>query len=326
MINMSRTAFGRNVKFFLLLLIAAVTVTSGCTTPFGGGSKGGGPGVVVDIFQPTLGQTTPIESDEPVSFHLEVINRGDYNNAPAVAELTGIDTTEWKLFGDVYRDLGLLLAPDPESQTQGGRGTADWDVITPTLSRNQKITYEPIARVYYYYETDVKKPVWFDNSEELRRIVQGAGTLDTEPATSWNAPLAVTVNTGNFVKAGDWTNSKFQLQIRIENTGNGQVFGRDYPVAVEIEWPDGVVPIGDCPRQIQFGTGFYDNLPPYLTTPSLGRFVRLWNGKYTDISCEFQVTQPPTNKVKKNFRVKLAYIYYVDAVTHITVKGYEETV
>ena len=323
MIRMMGTAFGRNVKFFLLLFIAAIAVTSGCIN---GTTTGGTQGVIADVFRPTLGQTTPIESDEPVTFHLEVVNRGDYNNAPAVAELTGIDTNEWNLYGDVYRDLGLLLAPDPESQTQGGRGRADWDAITPTLPRNQYMSYEPLARVYYYYETRVKKPVWFVTSEELRRIVDGAGTLDSEPTTIWNAPLRVTVSTGNFVKARDWRESKFQLMIRIDNQGGGQIFGKDYPVALEVIWPDGVIPVGDCPRQIQFGTGIYDNLPPFLNTPAFGRFVRVWNGQYTDITCEFQVTQPPTNKVKKNFDVKLGYIYYVDAATHITVKGFEEFV
>lgn len=325
MIKMMGTAFGRNVKFFLLLFIAAVTVTSGCTLP-GGQTTSGGPGITVDIFQPTLGQTTPIESSEPVSLHLEVINRGDYNNAPAVAELTGIDTVEWNLFGDVYRDLGLLLAPDPESETLGGRGTADWDVITPVLSRNQKMTYEPIARVYYYYETRATKPVWFVTAEELRRVVQGGDALSTEATVLTSGPLTVTVNTGKFVKAREWRESKFQLQMRIENTGGGQIFGRDYPVAIEVKWPDGVIPVGDCPRQIQFGTGIYTNLPPFLTTPAFGRFVRVWNGKYTDVTCEFQVTNPPTNKVKKNFEVKLGYIYYVDAATQITVKGFEEFV
>ncbi len=325
MIEMKGASFGRNVKFFLLLLIGAVIATSGCTAPtIGGGTTGGGPGIVVDIFQPTLGLTEPIESNEPVTFHLEVVNKGDYNNAPAVAELTGIDTNEWNLFGDVYRDLGTLLAPDPESQTEGGRGIADWDVITPSLQRNQEMTYEPIARVYYYYETHVRKPVWFVTGEELRRIVQTGGSLESEPTTPWAGPLTVTIDTGRFVKAREWRESKFQLQIRIENTGGGQIFGRDYPVAIEVKWPDGVVPIGDCPRQVQFGTGLYDKLPPFLSPPSFGRFVRLWNGRYTDITCEFQVTQPPTNKVKKNFEVKLGYIYYVDAVTHITVKGFEE--
>jgi hypothetical protein len=325
MIRMKGTAFGRNAKFLLLLFIAAVTVISGCTG-IGPGTTGGGQGIAVDIFRPTLGQTTPIESEEPVSFHLEVINRGNYNNAPAVAELTGIDTAEWSIYGDVYRDLGLLLAPDPESQTEGGRGRADWDAVTPTLPRNQRMTYEPIARVYYYYETRVRKPVWFVTSEELRRIVDGAGTLDSEPTTTWAGPLTVTVDTGQFVKARDWRESKFQLQIRIDNTGGGQIFGRDYPVAVEVIWPDGVIPVGDCPRQIEFGTGIYNNLPPFLSTPAFGRFVRVWNGQYTDITCEFQVTNPPTNKVKKNFDVKLGYIYYVDAATQITVKGFEEFV
>jgi len=325
MIRMMGTAFGRNAKFFLLLFIAAIALTSGCTG-LNQSTSGTGQGLFAEIFRPTLGQTTPIESDEPVTLHLEVVNKGDYNNAPAVAELTGIDTTEWNLYGDVYRDLGLLLAPDPESQTEGGRGRADWDVITPTLPRNQYMTYEPLARVYYYYETRVTKPVWFVTSEELRRIIDGAGSLDSEPTTIWNGPLRVTVDTGRFVKARDWRESKFQLQIRIDNTGGGQIFGKDYPVALEVTWPDGVIPVDDCPRQIQFGTGIYDNLPPFLNVPAFGRFVRVWNGQYTDITCEFQVTNPPTNKVEKNFEVKLGYIYYMDAATSITVKGFEEFV
>ena len=307
------------MRFLLLLSVLAIMTASGCVTGTTGTT--GGPGLVVEKFLPSL---DTIESGEPVSLQLEVRNRGDYNNAMTIAELMDIDPTEWAVAGGTIRDLGTLLAPDLESQTEGGLATAAWEITSPLLKRGQRLVYPVRARVYYLYETTATKPVWFVTSEELRRIVQLGDALPSESTIMTGGPLAVTVNAGQFVKAREWSESKFQLQIRIQNSGAGQVRGRNYPIAMEVTWPSWVTPVkGVCPEQIQWGAVLYNDIPPGLSQPT-GTYIMMWDGRSTDVTCEFMIVSPPASRTKGDFEVKLNYIYSVDATTQITVKGMEE--
>lgn len=316
----------RKAKFLLMLcvLVAIVTVSGCIGQP--SGTSGGGPGIVVEKFETSL---STIESGEPVSLRLEARNRGEYNGpaqigVPAVAEIMSIDPTEWGVMPSTIVDIGTMLMPDIESNTEGGLGTANWELMAPLLQRGQRKSYEIRARVYYPYETRATKPVWFVTAEELRRVVQMGDALAGEAATQTAGPLTVTVNAGQFVRANEYKDSKFQLQIRIDNSGAGQVRGRNYPVAMAVTWPPWVAPVGGyCPSQTQWITPIFTDVPAIL--PSLpGTYVYLWNGRTTDITCEFQIVQPPSSRTQGNFEVALGYIYSVDATTRIEVKGTEE--
>jgi hypothetical protein len=168
----------RNVKPLLLFCVMAAVVTaSGCVTD--GGTQIGGPGLVIEKFDTSL-QT--VDSNEKVGVRLEVRNQGGYNGVaglgtPAVAEIMSIDPTEWMITPSTVVDVGTLLMPDPDSQTPGGLGVANWQLLSPLLQRGTTKTYEISARVYYPYETNVIKPVWFVTAEELRRIVQNGQAL-----------------------------------------------------------------------------------------------------------------------------------------------------
>ena len=316
-------ALAKRLKF-LLLLSVFVLVTSGCIGD--GTTTGGGPGLVIEKFDTTLDL---IESGEPVGLQLEVRNQGDYNGetgigAPAMAELMSIDPMEWTVTPSTVVDLGTILARDIESNTMGGVGRANWELIAPLLQRGQRQNYEILSRVYYQYETIATKPVWFVTTEELRRLVQNGESLSSDTGTWTSGPLSVTVNAGPFVKAREWTDARFQLQIRIDNTVVGQVRGRNYPIAVEVTWPQWVMPVeGYCPPETMWGMPVYDDIPPGLPQPA-GNFIYMWDGKSTDISCEFQIIQPPASRTQGNFEVKLGYIYSIDQKTQITVKGTEE--
>jgi hypothetical protein len=318
----------KNVKFLLLLCVIAIVPISGCTAGTGN-TTGGGPGLVIETFKSSL---TSIESGERVGLQLEVRNVGEYNGiaglgVPTIAEIMAIDPTEWMVNPATVVDVGTLLMPDAESQTQGALGKANWDLQAPLLSRGTTKTYEVRARVYYPYETKAIKPIWFVTAEELRRIVQNGEALAGEAQTQSAGPLTVTVNAGNFVKAREFRDSKFQLQIKIDNTGGGQVRGRDYPVAVTIQYPTWVIPVGgSCPPQSQWTTPpiYSTDVPMALPTPIGNTYVKLWNGRSTDITCEFAIVQPPSSRTSGNFDVTLGYIYSVDASTQVTVKGTEE--
>ncbi len=315
----------RKTNFLLLLFVLAVLTTSGC---IGGTTSGsaGGQGLVIETFKTT---SDSIESGESVGLQLEVRNMGGYNGqtgigVPAIAEIMSIDPNEWMVTPATIVDLGTLLIPDTESQTPGGLAKATWELVAPRLERGITKPYALRARVYYPYETTVVRPVWFVTSEELRRIVQLGNALESQSQTQTSGPLTVTINAGNFVKAQDFRTSKFQLQIRIDNTGSGEIRGKDYPVAISVEWPQWVSPIGGyCPQQTQWTVPLYTDIPAGLPQPA-GTFIKMWNGKTTDMTCEFQIVQPPSSRTAGDFKVKLGYIYSTDSSTQVTVKGMEE--
>ncbi len=319
--------FAKKVEFLLLLgVLAIVMAVSGCLAAPTDGVAGGGPGLVIERFDTTL---DTIESGEPVGLQLDVRNQGGYNGelgtgATAIAEIMSIDPIEWTIAPSTVVNLGTILAPDLESQTQGGVGRANWELTAPMLERGQRKTYEVRSRVYYEYETIATKPLWFVTSEELRRVVQNGEALASEAITQVSSPLTVTVNAGQFVKAREWTNARFQLQIRLDNTGGGQVRGRNYPIAMEVKWPQWVTPVGGfCPPETYWGIPDYTDVPPGLPQPS-GTFIYMWDGRSTDITCEFQIVQPPSSRTQGEFEVKLDYLYSVDAISQLTVKGIEQ--
>jgi hypothetical protein len=319
---MSSSGTGKKLKLAFLMLPILVVFVSGCTL-FGPTTSTSGTGIAVNTFEPDL---SPKYSDQDVNLHLEVQNTGDYNT-PAVAQLINIDTQTWGAF-DEYQDLGTILAPDKEQGTEGGIATADWQLRTPMLNKGQEMTYTPMARIYYYYETRAIKPILFVTEQELTDIVRKGESLQSDPTVTTAGPLSIEVKTGNFVRTSDWKSSKFQVQINIENKGNGMVFGKEYPIAIYVEWPVGVInPIGDCPNKYNWGSNFvfYENLPYGLSQPTFGDFIKLWNGKSTKITCEFEVVSPPSNRIKKDLNIKLGYMYYVDKATDLKVIGKEET-
>lgn len=320
-------AFNRNVKFLLLLCVIAVVAASGCVT--GGGDIGGGPGIVVEKFEPAL---TSVESGETVALQLEVRNEGDYNGglggsgAHAISQIMSIDPFEWQVLPSTIYDMGTILAPIRESQTPGELKKATWQLTAPLLERGQTKTYEILARTFYEYETKAIKPVWFVTGEELRKAVQNGETLASESVTQTSGPLTVDVITGNFVKSNDYRSSRFQLQIKIRNTGGGTIRGTSYPVAIHVDYPAWVMPVeGTCPSEWQTVTPEdYREVPVGLMWPDFGNFVYVWDGQQTDVTCEFQIIQPPASRTKGDFEIRLGYIYSVDAKTQLTVEGMEE--
>ncbi len=310
----------------LLLLTGIVLTTSGCTSiGLGGDTAAIGSGVAVTKFDSNL---DALESDDEVTLHLEVQNRGDAI-ATAAAELIGIYTQDWNLFGNTEQMIGELLPADEESGTEGQIGTLYWTLRAPDLQRGEKRTYEPIARMFYSYETRVIKPITFLTSEELRRTVQNGESLPSEIATVSDGPLSVSVRTGEFVRTKDisqWEQSYFPIDIVIENTGGGLIAGENYPIGIEITPPPGTIfRGGDCPRESQLEWMSYDNLlPAGLTRPISPNFVYMWDGKETKITCELKVTEPPEYKESRELSVVLEYIYYQDAKLPITVTGTRE--
>lgn len=309
------------IKWVLVLPLLVVLV-SGCTLPNGGGGVSGN-GIVITQFEPSL---RSIESDDEVSLHLEVQNRGDVTGT-AAAKLIGIYPQDWGVFQTDHL-LNNLYPADLERGTEGQIVTADWILRAPNLKRGERRTYTPMARVFYSYETRAIKPITFVTSDELRRIIQNGQSLASEPAKVTSGPLTVTIKSGEFVRTKDnWEQSYFPVQIDITNTGGGMIAGENYPIGIEIEAPQGTMFKGECPprSQTEWGGSFYDmHLPVGITRPISPKTILMWNGRDATVTCEMKVVTPPEYRQEREFKVVLKYIYYIDQETTIDVVGTEE--
>jgi len=317
---MKGVSFGNAGKWLLILPLAVILV-SGCIGG-GGGTTVSGNGVVITKFEPSLNS---LESNDRLTLHLEVQNRGDAIGK-AAAKLIGIYPNDWGVFM-TDQSLDELLPADKTAQTEGQIGTVDWVLTAPDLHRGESRTYDPMVRVFYSYETRIIKPIAFVTSEELRRIVQSGEALSSDPATVSAGPLTVNVKTGQFVRTrDDWQQSYFPIQIDISNSGGGLVAGENYPIGIDITAPPGTMFRDECPGRSQTEwTGSYGStIPSGLSRPISPKTVFMWNGKDTKITCELKVVNPPEFRQTRELKVTLSYIYYVDQKTQVSVTGTKE--
>ena len=321
-----------NQKLLAILPVLAVIAISGCTALNGiGGNSNAvatGPGVAIQDWKPDFSK---LFSGEQLALQLRIQNQGQTRAKNVVAEVTGIDLSEWGTGGfNNYENLGDLIASDPVSNTAGETRTVQFQNLrAPQLAKGISFTYTPVARVSYDYATTAHKPITIVDQAELRRIQQQGKTLPSKPATFTAGPLSVDILTGNYVKTGSGfgqTYDIFPIKVKITNTGGGTVvpkgflpgtsgygFGqtKNYPVDVKITPPTGTTFVFS-------GFGGSDDCSAFQVTKDL------WQGQDADITCELQVTNPPSISQEKLITVELSYRYFKDATTSVTVDGTAE--
>ncbi len=300
----------------LALFLGAVIITSGCVGQQQGG--GTGPGLVIQAFEPDL---AAVESLDNVRLRFRIENSGGEEARFVLARLIGINPVEWNIPTGTDIQLGNFLPANPSFGTAGTEKTDFYELIAPVLPEGQRITYNPILRVYYNYRTTVTQPITLVTEEELRRLSQEGESLPTGITTVSGGPLLVTVKTGNLIKATTASGipKLFPVTIRIENTGPGSLARNpfspavlnDDSVLVSIRLPPGLVfsPNSDC-QAFDQSFGF-------------GNERQLFRGRDLEITCEILITNPPVVAESRVIIVSLDYDYFVDSTTQITVKGTE---
>jgi len=320
------SAFRKISTILPLLSVVAAIAVAGCTNT----TAGTGPGVVILSWIPEL---TSVYSEEDVDFLLKIQNQGGARAKNVVAELTNIDASEWGGFFQQQTQLGELIPHDPVTQTPGETKTTQFkNMKAPLLSKGTSFTYEPTIRVSYDYTTTAQKPITIVDKDELVMIQQQGKTLPNKPTTYSLGPLVVDIIMGNYVKtsgtfgASGQTYDIFPAQIKITNTlwesggsltakgfGGGAAwsgFGEfDYPVEVKVTPPTGTNFVY---------SGYGDDCSSFQFT------VEMFKGKEAEVTCELQVTSPPTFKSESLMQVELSYRYFIDAVTQLTVQGTKE--
>ena len=308
----------------LIALLSAVILVSGCID---GGTAGLGNGVEILNFKPDIEGVT-LRSGETVKLQLRVQNQGEVTARDVDAELTNIDMSEWGTFGafGFTESLGDLLPYDETTNTPGAIKTVEWRLEAPELAKGTIYTYEPMVKVSYDYKTVAQKPITLVDDDELRKIIQQGQTLPFKTTTYTAGPLMVEVKTGNFVRtssgiSGGESYEVFPVYVKITNTdweSGGSVikngFGGfgfeeyDYPIQIKITPPNGVTSrsIGS-----DVCSGSFDT-------------IDLWQGKDAEITCDFEVTNPPTYRQEALITIELEYRYQAQARTSVQVSGTEE--
>jgi len=306
-----------SIRTLLFLLpLALIVAVSGCVTP-----STSGIGVVINTFQSDF---TTINSGDTLSLLLEVENTGEIRAQNVRAELTGISAQDWGSFIDV-QDLGSLLEvtyqPDGTA-VKGQVKTAKWNELrAPSLVRGMQHTYTPEVRVSYDYATVAQKPITIVDKDELRNIILSGEGLPSSKATSYSSgPINVEIAAASYVQTTDigtgTTYDIFPINVHIENmqftsgstvvkpiTGGGT---ETYPIYVTIEPPS--------------GTSFVHSGGQY-TDCSQFVIVDLFKGRDADITCELEVTNPPSISQEGLITVNLEYRYALGAQTSVSVIG-----
>ncbi|MBL7160277.1 MAG: hypothetical protein ISS93_00290 [Candidatus Aenigmarchaeota archaeon] len=310
----------------LVLSLLPLIAISGCTSS-GGGI---GPGVVILSWEPELSQ---VYSNENVDLLVKVQNQGESRAKNVIAEITNIDLVEWGGLFQEQVQLGQLIPADEVSSTPGETKTSQFQNLrAPILSKGQSFDYQPTVRVSYDYRTVAQKPITIVDQIELVRIQQQGNTLPSKVTTYSSGPLTVEIVMGNYVK----TSSRFGM--------GGETYDI-FPVQIKITnnlWGSGgsVIPMGIGGMGGGFGTGQYDYPVLVKVTPPTGtNFIfsgygddcssfqfttELFKGKEAEVTCELEVTSPPTARSESLLQVELDYRYFVDSVTNLRVLGTKE--
>jgi len=211
--------------------------------------------------------------------------------------------------------LGVIerfLAPDPQAGTTGESKTCVWKCFAPEdLPRNAKITFNPILRVYYAYESTIVKSATIVSEDELRSIQAQGKPLPNEITSLTGGPIKLSIQMRSPVKYVERTGKvTFPVSISIENVGGGVAC---YPncndpknwdkVFLEID-PESGMNLKDC------DTGMFNE-------------VDLWEGRSRTVVCDGEMLIPQRiNLLQKTLKIKARYEYFIDASTSLTVTGY----
>lgn len=304
-----------------LIPVFAVMLISGCVT---GPSAGGlGAGLAITDWTPDM---SDLYSGDDVRLQFRIQNQGEVRAENVRAELAGIDINEWGTFGgflDTLEVAGTMLPYDTTTSTPGEVRTMDWNLQAPRLAKGTSFAYTPIVKVSYDYTTAAQKPITLVDVDELRRIKQQGKTLTGKPTTYSAGPLAVEIKTGNYVKTSDDFGMQydiFPVYIKVTNTQweqggtvvKGGFFGLgegDYPVQMSITPPSGTSFVY---------SGFGSDCSSLVN-------LNLWQGKDAEVTCEFEVTNPPAYQQEKLITVGLDYRFQTEKSTTVNVVGTEES-
>ncbi len=300
----------------LILPILAVMLVSGCTVP-GLSSAGGGSGITIEALETDFSQ---IFEGENAQLQLKISNTGSVDAKDVEVEIFGMEGWTWQdkakgstckpTVGATVGDKWNLLAPDEARGTSGGSKSCIYNYKSPSgLAKGLSMSYNPIARVRYKYNTNTIKSITLLSSAEARRIEQQGGALPSETVSTTKSPVSVDIATKGPIRVFQ-AGLEFPLEITIRNTGGGVVSttkdSKNWNrIKVYINKLSGGLSSTDCPEEL-----------------AKARTMTLFKGQSNTITCTVKVDTAPT--VPKQVQITANaedYYYFIEKSTRLTVTG-----
>jgi hypothetical protein len=294
------------IVIVFVIIGALVFLAPGLFSGFslGGGGFTGlvGPGTQGVVIKSFTADVPNAEKDIPVSFTLEVENRGGKEATDVNARLFGLPTSEWT-FSPSNRQFFSNLRLDGVAADGSIQGIEQAIVdATPTATKSTDTNYAVAVRVKYDYDTDFEGTVEVASRDYIRSVTP-AGT--TQPGVritnskSTLGPLTVTARTtSSNLNAGTQT---IRVIFDITNTGGGRVFDRS-----------ATDPTDSNLDKIEITTSGYP------TTTCSTTDTRLISAQSRTITCDVRVTVTNDEYTPYTFGIKVRYGYFVDSTVPIT--------
>ncbi|MCD6590685.1 MAG: hypothetical protein J7K72_01800 [Candidatus Aenigmarchaeota archaeon] len=298
----------RNICAVLITILLAFSV-SGCIAQKGAEHNG----VIIEKFEPDL---KDVFSGEDFQMLLMVRNTGSSvarNVYPELYNVGGVQSeTRISCVKKSCASPFNLYPPDQEIGTTGESRVCVWQCSAPPVERGISMTFNPVVRVYYAYETDTVKTINLVLRDEIRNVNLDKLELPPETATSTKGPIKITIVTSGPMRfAKKQSELIFPVEILVENVGHG------------------VACISDCKTS---QTNERNKIRLYLSSKSMKFYdcdlergeaaVDLWEGKTSKLTCSAHVYVNPKSKIiQKSIEIKAEYGYYIDKTTSILVRG-----
>jgi len=330
------------LKFFTSFFIILILFSSGCITQ---SNKGGAGGVIIESFKTDFNK---VYAGEKFQIQMKMRNIGDVDAYNVYPKLYNIQITQKDDLSisckESCKQGTRLLAPDPERGIEGEERVCIWECTAPeNIPGGLSVTFNPSARLYYWYRAYVIKSVNIVSRNELRAIATQGGALSSETVESTKGPLLLDVVVRGPIKYQEEDNKViFPININIENVGNGVAcVTKKITVPIPIlglkTWSptsfNYVDLISGCEIKENWDKVaiFYGIEDPSIriydceVTEDMmnGRIIDLWKGKTKTITClvEVGISKETPSILQKNLRFDLEYAYFIDATTSIEVLG-----
>ncbi len=280
-----------------LLLLLAVIPVSGC---IGGQQITGGPGLVIEAFEPDFPQ---IYDGESVQLRALIRNRGSMRAGEIKAKISGAD---W-IAGTECTETELLPAV-PENGIEGEVKTCQWNIKSNTnLPEGVSMTYYPILNVYYIYSTSTVKSITIGSADDIRRIQNTGGSLPSETTSSTSGPVSIDIVIKGPLRASE-NRINFPVEIRITNNGGGVVCIDRCDETNSENWNK---------LNLNINAG-----EPLELDCGDASEISLWRGQSNTIGCKASISGQAT-LTQALITVTATYGYRIDKTTSITVTGTE---
>ena len=304
---------------FLSVLLIPTLIFSGCIQQ--GGSSG--LGMVIKEFSVHPGK---VKGGETFEIRMKARNEGSVNAYNVHAELYNTDlfisgnTLSISCTPAVTCSQSRVLAGDPESGVGGGSLTCVWECEAPLIPEGTSVTFNPMVRLYYAYETHVIKSLTVVSQDELISIQDTGGALPLETISTTGGPIAMDIRTRAPIRFQRHEESvTFPVEVNIRNVGGGTA------CAASLE--GGPDECEDTHNWNKVGLFFpEENLGiTWISCSGIddNQIVELWEGREKSVMCKaiMPLNWGPSGIVQRSLEFMAAYSYFIDAGASVVVEG-----